>query len=453
MTNALKTAPEAGHKPNDLDAHFMPYTPQRLFKKKPRMLTGAKGMYFFADDGRKLIDASAGLWCVNAGHGHPKIVAAIQKQAAELDYAPSFAFGHPLVFQTASQLVAQMPGDIAHCFFSNSGSESVDTAVKLAIAYWRMKGKASKAKIIARERAYHGVNICGTTLGGIPGNRKIFGSTMMHNVDWIKHTHNLEKNAFSKGQPAWGAELANDLESVVELHGAENIAAVIVEPVAGSTGVLVPPKGYLEKLRAICDKHDILLIFDEVITGWGRLGKATASEFFNVIPDILTSAKGINSGTVPMGATFCRKGIYDAFMQGGEYGAEFVHGYTYSGHPLACAAALATQEVYKEEKLFENAEKMSKKWEDALHSLKGAPHVIDIRNIGLMGGIELDPGTRNFPTEPSRAFDVFDKMFWEHDVVCRFTGNTIAMSPPLIVTESHIDEIVTKLRKALESVK
>ncbi|MBL8712327.1 MAG: aspartate aminotransferase family protein [Alphaproteobacteria bacterium] len=455
MTSAVKPAPAAGLKPNDLEAHFMPYTPQRAFKKKPRMLTGAKGMYYYSDDGRELIDASAGLWCVNAGHNHPKIVEAIRKQAGELDYAPNFAFAHPLAFQAASRLVAEMPGDIDHVFFSNSGSESVDTAVKIAMAYWRMRGKPAKTKIIARERAYHGVNICGTTLGGIPANRKVFAGAMMPNVDWICHTHDIASNAFSKGQPEnRGVEFANNLEAVIQLHDAENVAAVIVEPVAGSTGVLVPPKGYLERLRAICDKYDILLIFDEVITGWGRLGKATAAETFNVMPDMITSAKGINSGTVPMGATFCRKHIYDAFMQGGEFGVEFLHGYTYSGHPLACAAALATQEVYKEEGLFENSQKMAKVWQDALHSLKGAPNVIDIRNIGLMGAVEIDPGTtRKPPEEMSRAWEIFDKMYWEHDVVCRFTGNVIAMSPPLIVKESHIEQIVTKLRKAIEGTK
>ncbi|HYD18393.1 MAG TPA: aspartate aminotransferase family protein [Patescibacteria group bacterium] len=454
MTSALKPVPEAGLKPNDLEAHFMPYTPQRSFKKKPRMLTGAKGMYYYSDDGRELLDASAGLWCVNAGHNHPKIIEAIRKQAGVLDYAPNFAFAHPLAFQAASRLVAEMPGDIDHVFFSNSGSESVDTAVKIALGYWRMKGKPAKTKIIARERAYHGVNICGTTLGGIPANRKVFAGAMMPNVDWITHTHNIEKNAYSKGQPAWGAELATDLESVIQLHDAENVAAVIVEPVAGSTGVLVPPVGYLEKLREICDKYGVLLIFDEVITGWGRLGKATAAERFNVLPDMITSAKGINSGTVPMGATFCRKGIYDAFMQGGEFGVEFLHGYTYSGHPLACAAAIATQEVYKEEGMFENAQKMEKVWEDALHSIKGAPHVIDVRNIGLMGAVEIDPGTtRKPPEEMSRAWEIFDKLYWEHDVVCRFTGNVIAMSPPLIVNESQIGQITDKLRKAISSVK
>jgi len=438
-------------KPNDLEAHFMPYTPQRHFKKKPRMLVGAKGMYYYADDGRKLLDASAGLWCVNAGHNHPKIVEAIKAQAGVLDYAPNFAFAHPLAFQAASRLCAEMPGDIDHVFFSNSGSESVDTAVKMALAFWRMKGKPAKTKIIARERAYHGVNICGTTLGGIPANRKVYAGAMMPNVDWLPHTHDLAVNAFSKGQPAQGEKFANELENIVALHDAENIAAVIVEPVAGSTGVLVPPKGYLEKLRAICDKYDILLIFDEVITGWGRLGKASAAEYFNILPDIITSAKGINSGTVPMGATFCRKHIYDAFMQGGEFGVEFLHGYTYSGHPLACAAALATQEVYKEEGLFENAAKLSKKWEDALHSLKGAPHVIDIRNIGLMGAVELDPGSRKVPNEMGRAMEVFDRLFWEQDTVMRFTGNVLAMSPPLIVNEGQIDQIVARIRKALEA--
>jgi len=451
--SSAKAAPQPALKPNDLEAHFMPYTPQRNFKKKPRMITGAKGMFYYADDGRELLDASAGLWCVNAGHNHPKIVEAIRHQAGQLDYAPNFAFAHPLAFQAASRLCAEMPGDIDHVFFSNSGSEAVDTAVKMAIAYWRMKGRPAKTKIIARERAYHGVNICGTTLGGIPANRKVYAGAMMPNVDWLPHTHDLARNAFSKGLPEHGVNFANELENIIALHDAENVACVIVEPVAGSTGVLVPPKGYLEKLRAICDKHDILLIFDEVITGWGRLGKASASEVFNVMPDILTSAKGINSGTVPMGATFCRKHIYDAFMQGGEFGVEFLHGYTYSGHPLACAAALATQDVYKEEGLFENSVKMAKVWEDALHSLKGLPHVVDIRNIGLMGAIELDPGTTRKPgAEPGRAWEAFDKMYWEQDTVMRFTGNVLAMSPPLIVEEKHIDLLVKRLKTVLSSI-
>jgi beta-alanine--pyruvate transaminase len=455
MTASSKPAatPASAARPNDYDAHFMPFTPQRSFKKKPRLITGAKGMFYYSDDGRELLDASAGLWCVNAGHNHPKIIEAIRRQAGELDYAPNFAFAHPAAFKAASMLCAEMPGDIQHVFFSNSGSEAVDTAVKIALAYWRARGKGAKTKIISRERAYHGVNICGVSLGGLPGNRKVFTGAMMPNVDFLPHTHNLEHNAFSKGQPAWGAHLADNLENLVTLHDAENIAAVIVEPVAGSTGVLVPPKGYLERLREICTKHDILLIFDEVITGWGRLGKATAAERFNVLPDIITSAKGINSGTVPMGATFMRKHVYDAFLQGGEFAIEFAHGYTYSGHPLACAAAIATLEVYKEEKLFENAAKLEKKWEDALHTLKGAPHVIDVRNIGLMGGVEIDPGKRDYPNEMSRAMETFDRLFFEQNVVMRFTLNTLAMSPPLIATEGDIDQIVTRLRKALECVK
>lgn len=443
----------AALKPNDLDAHFMPFTAQRSFKRKPRMITRAKGMFYYSDDGRELIDAAAGLWCVNAGHNHPKIVGAIQKQAAELDFSSNFSYAHPLAFRAASMLCQQMPGDFNHVFFSNSGSESVDTAVKIAIAYQRARGKGTKVKIIGRERGYHGVNIAGISLGGIGYNRKVFGLNLMANVDHLPHTYNLEKQAFSKGQPEWGGHLADSLENLVALHDAENIAAVIVEPVAGSTGVLAPPKGYLEKLREICTKHDILLIFDEVITGWGRLGKTTAAEYFNVMPDIITSAKAINNAAVPMGGTFVRKHVYDAFLQGPEYGIEFMHGYTYSGHPLACAAAIATQEVYREEGLFERAAGLEKKWQDALHSLKDAPHVIDIRTIGLMGGVELDPGKRAAGTEMSRAMETFDKLFFEQNVVMRFTANTMAMSPPLIISESQIDEIVAKLRKTLETVK
>ena len=346
-----------------------------------------------------------------------------------------------------------MPGDLDHVFFSNSGSESVDTAIKIALAYQRARGKGTKVRILGRERGYHGVNIAGISVGGIGYNRKVFSAAMMPGVDHIPHTYNREKQAFSKGQPEWGAHLADVLEDKILLHDAENIAAVIIEPVAGSTGVLVPPQGYLEKIRAICTKHDILLIFDEVITGWGRLGKATAAERFNVMPDILTSAKAINNAAVPMGATFIRKGIYDTFMQGGEFGIEFMHGYTYSGHPLACAATLATQDVYQEEKLFDNAARLEKTWIEALHSLKDAPYVIDIRAIGLMGGVELDPGKRTPPSEMSRAMEVFDKLFFEHNIVIRFTANTIAMSPPLIINESQIEEIATKIRKALETVK
>lgn len=442
-------------RPNDLDAHFMPFTAQKSFKRKPRMISGAKGMYYYSDDGRELIDSCAGLWCVNAGHQHPKIVEAIQKQAAELDYAPNFSFGHPLAFEAASRLCAEMPGDMDHVFFSNSGSESVDTAVKIALGYWRARGQGTKSKIISRDRAYHGVNICGVSLGGLYYNRKVFAHALMPNVDFLPHTFNLEKNAFSKGQPAYGENYADELLELIRLHDAENIAAVIVEPVAGSTGVLPPPKGYLEKLRKICDQHNILLIFDEVITGWGRLGRASAAEYFGVQPDIITTAKGITNGAVPMGATFVRKQIYEAFMAvPGDFGVEFMHGYTYSGHPLACAAAIATVDAYKSEGMFENARNLEGYWQDALHSLKDAPYVIDIRNQGLMGAVELDPGTgRNAPHEMTRTMEVFDKLFFEQDMVCRFTGNVLAFSPPLILEKTHIDQIVDRVRKALASVK
>ncbi|MBI3440980.1 MAG: aspartate aminotransferase family protein [Proteobacteria bacterium] len=453
MSSSVKPGSSGPLKPNDLEAHFMPFTAQRQFKRKPRMLTSAKGMYYSSDDGRQIMDASAGMWCVNAGHAHPKIVAAIQKQAAELDYAPNFSFGHPVSFKAASLLCAEMPSDIDHVFFSNSGSEAVDTAIKIAIAYQRARGRGTKTRIIGRERGYHGVNIAGISVGGLGYNRQVFSGALMQGVDHIHHTYNLSEQAFSRLQPEWGAHLADDLERRILLHDAENIAAVIIEPVPGSTGVLPPPKGYLEKISAICTKYDILLIFDEVITAWGRLGRATAAEYFNVMPDIITSAKGINNATVPLGATFIRRSIYDAFMRGGEYGIEFMHGYTYSGHPLACAAALATLEVYKEEKLFERAANLEKKWSEALHSLKDAPHVVDIRTIGLMGAVEFAPGSRNPPQEMSRAMEVFDKMFFEQDCVLRFTGNVIAMSPPLIISESQIDEIVAKLRKALATVK
>ena len=439
-------------KPNDLDAHFMPFTPQRAFKKKPRMLAGSKGMYYYDESGRELLDACAGLWCVNAGHNHPKIVEAIRSQAGALDYAPNFNYGHPLAFKAASMLCAEMPGDIDHVFFSNSGSEAVDTAVKIALNYQRARGRGTKTKIISRERGYHGVNICGVSLGGLPYNRKAFAGAMMPNVDFLPSMYQREFQAFSKNQPEWGGHLADHLESIIQLHDAENVAAVIIEPVAGSTGVLVPPKGYLEKIRALCDKYDVLLIFDEVITGWGRLGHASSADYFGVMPDIVICAKGINSGAVPMGATFVRKYIYDAFMQGPEYGIEFMHGYTYSGHPLACAAALAALDVYKNEGLFENATRLEKTWADALHSLRDAPHVVDIRTIGLMGGVEIDPGTRKPPQEMSRAMEVMEKMFFEQDTVMRYTVNTLAFSPPLIVSEAHIETLVKRLRKTLETV-
>lgn len=442
------------HRPNDLDAYFMPFTPQKAFKKKPRMLVGAEGMYYHAADGRRMLDAFAGMWCVNAGHNHPKIVEAIRKQAGAYDYISTFNYGHPLAFEAASRLCAAMPGDLDHVFFSNSGSEAVDTAIKIALAYHRARGKGTKVKFIGRERAYHGVSIGGISVGGIGYNRKAFGLNLMPGVDHLPHTYDLQNQAFSDGQPDWGAHLAEDLERLVALHDAENIAAVFVEPVPGSTGILPPPKGYLERLREICTKHDILLIFDEVITAFGRLGKGSGAEYFGVLPDMITAAKGLTSGAVPMGATFIRKGIYDALLDApGEYAVQIMHGYTYSGHPLACAAALAAQDAYREEGMYENAARLEKPFRQALQTLKGHPHVLDVRAIGLMCGIEIDPGTRNPPHEMSRAMEIFDKMYWEKDVVMRFTGNVLALSPSLIVTESQIGEIVEKLKAVLKTVR
>jgi beta-alanine--pyruvate transaminase len=440
-------------RPNDLDALFMPYTPQRAFKKKPRMIVRAKGMFYYSDDGRELIDTCAGIWCVNAGHNHPKIVEAIRKQAGECDYAPIYTYGHPMAFQAATRLCSVMPKGFDHVFFSNSGSEAVETAIKIAVAYQRARGKGSKHRIIGRARAFHGNNIGGMSVGGIHANRVAFGSCLMPGVDHLPHTHNLEMQAFSRGRPDWGGQLALALEHLVALHDASNIAAVIIEPVMGSTGVLVPPKGYLEKIREICTAHDILLIFDEVITAFGRLGRATGSEYFGITPDIITAAKGINSAAVPMGATFMKKEIYDAFTHGPAFGNDFAHGYTYAGHPLACASALAAQDVYRDEGLFENAAKLEKAWEDAFHTLKGAPHVIDVRAIGLMAGVELDPGKRKYHEEPSRIMEASEKMFWDQNAVCRYTGNSMAFSPPLIVNESQIGDIVDRFRKTLETVK
>lgn len=439
-------------KPNDLDAFWMPFTPNRSYKKNPRMLVGAEGMFYTSADGRKLIDFNAGLWCVNAGHNHPKITEAIRKQAGELDYAPNFQLSHPLAFQAATALCAEMPGTLDNVFFSCSGSEAVDTALKIALAYQRARGKATKTKFIGRERGYNGVGFGGISVGGISYNRKVFAGGLLPNCDHLPHTHNLAKNAFSKGLPEHGADLADVLENIIQLHDAENVAAVIVEPVAGSTGVLPPPKGYLKRLREICDKYDVLLIFDEVITAWGRLGYASASEAYGVTPDMITSAKGINNGTVPMGATFVSSGIYKTMTEGSSDVIDFMHGYTYSGHPLACAAALATLDVYKSEGLFERSQKMAPLWEQALHSLKDAPHVIDIRNVGLMGGIELDPGARQPGDGPSRALEVFNKLFFEQDMVMRFTANTLAASPPLIVEEDQLHMMADKIRAVLKTV-
>lgn len=431
---------------NNLDALWMPFTANCAFKRNPRMFAAASGMYYTTVDGRQVLDGTAGLWCVNAGHCRPKIVEAIQRQAAAMDYATAFQLGHPAEFELAGRLTALAPGDLDHVFFANSGSEAVDTALKIALAYHRIRGEGTRTRLIGRERGYHGVGFGGMSVGGIVNNRKMFG-TMLAGVDHLPTTHNLEKNAFSRGQPEWGVHLADELERLVALHDASTIAAVIVEPVAGSAGVLVPPVGYLERLRAICDEHQILLIFDEVITGFGRVGASFAAERFGVIPDMITCAKGLTNGSVPMSAVFVRDDVYDAFMDKSPKGAiELFHGYTYSGHPLASAAALATLDVYKEEGLFERAHLLSPRWEDAIHSLKGGANVVDIRNLGLMAGIELAPRQGKPGT---RGADVFAKCF-DDGVLVRTTGDVIALSPPLIVEEAQIDQIIETLRKAIQ---
>ncbi|MBT9458967.1 MAG: aspartate aminotransferase family protein [Burkholderiaceae bacterium] len=428
-----------------LDAYWMPFTANRQFKKAPRLLTRADGMYFTDDKGRQVLDGIAGLWCVNAGHNRPRIVQAIQQQAAELDFAPPFQMAHPKAFELAERLVELTPPGMNKVFYTNSGSESVDTALKMALAYHRVRGEGSRTRLIGRERGYHGVNFGGISVGGMVGNRKMFGM-MLSGVDHIGHTHDAARNAFTVGQPEHGANLADDLERLVALHDASTIAAVIVEPVAGSTGVLIPPKGYLQRLREICDKHGILLIFDEVITGFGRTGNPFGAQTFGVTPDLMTVAKGLTNGCVPMGAVIAKQHIHDAFMNGPEHLIEFFHGYTYSAHPLACAAALGTLDTYAEEGLLTRAGELGGYFAECLHSLKGLPNVIDIRNIGLVGGIELSP----LPGEPAkRAFNIFLDC-WEKGVLIRTTGDTIALSPPLIIERKHIDHIIDTLRGAIQ---
>ncbi len=439
----LQTAPI----PNNLEAFWMPFSANRQFKKAPRILARAEGMHYWSHDGREILDGTAGLWCVNAGHGRPEIAEAVKAQLLELDYAPAFQMGHPKVFELAARLAAIAPQGLDHVFFTNSGSESVDTALKIALAYHRVKGEGSRSRLIGRERGYHGVNFGGISVGGIVANRKHFGM-MLAGVDHIRHTHDPAKNAFTRGVPEHGAELADDLERLAILHDPSTIAALIVEPVAGSTGVLIPPKGYLEKLRAICDKHGILLIFDEVITGFGRLGTPFAADWFGVAPDIMTTAKGVTNGVVPMGAVFVKSDIYEAFMNGPEHLIEFFHGYTYSGNPAASAAGLAVLDVYQREGLLTRGAELAKHWEDALHSLKGLPHVVDIRNIGLVGAIELEP----IAGEPAkRAFSAFVKAY-EAGILIRVTGDIIALSPPLIIEEKQIDQLIETLAGVIKSL-
>jgi beta-alanine--pyruvate transaminase len=437
--------PQAKPVANNLDAYFMPFTANRQFKKNPRLLAKAKGVHYWTPEGRRIIDGTAGLWCVNAGHGREEIKAAINKQLEEMDYAPSFQMGHPKSFELAARHAAMLPGDLNHAFYCNSGSEAVDSALKIALAWQRARGQGTRTRLIGRERGYHGVGFGGISVGGIVPNRKWFGP-LLAGVDHLPHTHDLKRNAFSRGQPEHGAELADELERIVGLHDASTIAAVIVEPCAGSTGYLPPPKGYLQRLRQICDKHGIVLIFDEVITGFGRLGASFAAEYFGVIPDLMTVAKGISNATVPMGGVFVRKHIYDGLMQGPENAIELFHGYTYSAHPLACAAASAVLDIYKDDGLFQRAADLSKYWEDGVHSLKGRAGVTDIRNLGLACGIDFEP-RRDAPG--ARGFDTFVKAF-ELGLMVRQSGDCIAMSPPLIVERNQIDEIIEITGKAIE---
>jgi beta-alanine--pyruvate transaminase len=432
----------------DLAPLWMPFTANRQFKKDPRLLVGAQGMYYTSHDGRRILDAIAGLWCCNAGHCHPRIVAAVREQAGTLDYATAFQLGHPAAFELAGRVAALAPDGLDHVFFVNSGSEAVDTALKIAIGYHRARGEGQRTRLIGRERGYHGVGFGGISVGGIVANRRVFGASMLPGVDHLPHTFSLEHAAFSRGQPAWGAHLADELERIVALHDASTIAAVIVEPVAGSTGVLPPPQGYLDRLRAICDGHGILLIFDEVITGFGRTGAAFAAQTYGVRPDIVTAAKGITSGVVPMGAVIVDRRIHDAFMTGPEHAVEFFHGYTYSGHPLAAAAGLAALDVYRDEGLFERARRLAPAFEEAVHALRGVRHVIDIRNAGLMAAVELAP-RQGAPT--ARAMDVFRRCY-DAGVLVRTTGDTVALTPPLIVSESEIAQITETLRAAIQAV-
>ncbi|MGZ5035430.1 MAG: aminotransferase class III-fold pyridoxal phosphate-dependent enzyme [Usitatibacter sp.] len=431
----------------ELESYWMPFTANRQFKASPRMLVKAEGMYYWTADGRKILDGFAGLWCCNAGHCRKPIVEAIQKQASTMDYAPAFQMAHPLAFELSNRIVELAPGNLDYTFFCNSGSEAVDSALKIALAYHRVRGEGARTRLIGRERGYHGVGFGGISVGGIPANRKMFG-TMLAGVDHLPHTHDIAKNAYSKGQPEWGAHLADELERLVTLHDASTIAAVIVEPVAGSTGVLIPPKGYLQRLREITKKHGILLIFDEVITAFGRLGAGFAADVYGVEPDMITFAKGVTSGTVPMGGVIASSDIYRAFMSGPPGAIELFHGYTYSAHPLACAAGIATLQLYKDEDLFARAARMAPALERAVHSLKGTRHVVDIRNQGLVGAIELAPRAGS---PGARGFEAYLRCY-EKNVLVRSTGDVLAIAPALIVEETHLDQIVSTLREVLAAL-
>jgi len=436
---------QATSSPEHMDAFWMPFTANRQFKQQPRMLASAKGMHYTDVAGREILDGTAGLWCCNAGHARPRIIEAVSRQIATLDFAPTFQMGHPLPFVLAERLAAIAPESLKHVFFTNSGSESVDTALKIALAYQRARGEGQRTRLIGREKGYHGVGFGGISVGGMVNNRKFFGP-MLPGVDHLRHTLDIARNAFTRGLPKHGVELAEDLERLVQLHDASTIAAVIVEPISGSAGVVLPPEGYLKRLREICDKHGIVLIFDEVITGYGRVGDAFAAQRFDVTPDIITTAKGLTNGSVPMGAVFVSDAIHAAFMQGPEGMIDLFHGYTYSGHPLACAAALATLDTYAEEGLFAKAIELGSYWEDAIHALRELPNVIDIRNFGLVGAVELAPREGK---PGARAFDVFSKCFHDKGLMVRTTGDVIALSPPLILGKEHIDQIFGRLAEAI----
>ncbi|MGA8612603.1 MAG: aspartate aminotransferase family protein [Xanthobacteraceae bacterium] len=434
--------------PNDLDAFWLPFTPNRAFKRAPRLIARAKDMHYFTPDGRAVLDGTAGLWCTNAGHNRGPIVAAIARQAEELDYAPAFQFAHPKAFELASRVAALAPADLDRVFFCNSGSEAVDTALKIALAYHHVRGEGARTRLIGRERGYHGVGFGGISVGGIVNNRKFFGS-LLTGVDHLPATYSREHQAFTKGEPEWGGHLADELQRIIALHDASTIAAVIVEPMAGSTGVLPPPKGYLERLRAICDRHGILLIFDEVITGFGRLGHPFAAERYGVTPDLITFAKGITSGSVPMGGVIARQHVYEAFMRGPEQAIELFHGYTYSAHPLACAAGLATLDLYRDEKLFERAAALEPLFAEAAMGLKGLPGVLDIRTVGLTAGIDLASRPDAFG---ARAYEAMNHAFHDEGVMIRITGETLALTPPLIVSEAQIGEIFDKVGRVIWAV-
>jgi beta-alanine--pyruvate transaminase len=432
-------------RPNNLDAFWMPYTANRAYKANPRLLARASGVHYYTPEGREVLDGTAGLWCVNAGHGRPEIAEAIKRQADEMDFAPTFQMGHPIAFEAAAALAEFLPERIDRVFFTNSGSEAADTALKMALAYHRARGEGQRVRLVGRERGYHGCGFGGMSVGGIVANRRQFGAQLPF-VDHLPHTHSLAHQAFSRGEPAWGAHLADALEDLVRLHG-DTIAAVIVEPVAGSTGVLVPPKGYLGRLRELCTRHGILLIFDEVITGFSRLGSGFAAEHFGVTPDILTMAKGLTNAAVPMGAVACTDDVYDTVVNGVPGGIEFFHGYTYSGHPLACAAALAAIRIHREEDLAGRVRDLQPYWQDAMHGFRASSGVIDVRDIGLIGGIELAPRPGR-PTE--RAMAVFHRCF-DDGLLVRVTGDIVALSPPLTVERSHVDRIVETLDRAIRA--